>query len=72
MPSPGMDRLYILYQQLTKTHLQCALYTGKKRSLRPQWVHPALFLPSAQQPDQSLAVRIEADINNLNCLEEGS
>jgi len=72
MPSAEMDRRCILYQQLTKTHLQCALYTGKKRSLRPPWVYPALFLPGEQQPDQSLAVQIEADINNLNCHEEGS
>jgi hypothetical protein len=46
MPSPGMDRLYILYQQLTKTHLQCALYTGKKRSLRPNGSIQHFFCPA--------------------------
>jgi len=52
----------ILHQQFPKTRLQCVGYTGKKRSPRSQWNYPALFLPGAKQTDQSLAVRIDADI----------
>jgi hypothetical protein len=48
---PEMVRLYILYQQSPKTRLQWVRYAGKKRSLWPRRVYPALLLPSTKQTD---------------------